>query len=147
MSVDVTTQIVIARPRAIVSAYASNPEHAPVWYANIVSSQWFTEPPLKVGSRLAFIAHFLGRHLTYTYEVIDFVPGDYLTMQSSSGPFAMTTTYAWQDTDDGYTLMTLNNQGSPGGFFRLLTPLLVPAMRRANRQDLLRLKALLESSI
>jgi len=147
MSVDVTTQIVIARPRAIVSAYAANPEHTPVWSTHIVSSRWLTKPPLKVGSRLSFIAHILGRHLVYTYEVTDYVPGDYLTMQSSNGPFAMTTTYAWQDTDEGYTLMTLNNLGAPGRFFRMLTPLLLPAMRRINRHDLLRLKAILESLV
>jgi hypothetical protein len=30
---------------------------------NIDSVEWLTEPPLRVGSRLAFVARFLGRRL------------------------------------------------------------------------------------
>lgn len=40
--------------------------------------------------------------------------------------------------------MRLRNRGEPTGFSRLLAPLMAPAMRRANRKDLRRLKAILE---
>ena len=40
--------------------------------------------------------------------------------------------------------MTLRNRGEPSGFLKLLAPVLVSAMRRANRKDLRRLKDLLE---
>ena len=57
----------------------------------------------------------------------------------------METTYTWQDTAAG-TQMTLRNRGEPAGFSRLLAPLMTPAMRLANRKDLLRLKEILEAS-
>jgi energy-coupling factor transporter transmembrane protein EcfT len=41
--------------------------------------------------------------------------------------------------------MTLRNSGQPRGFFRLVVPLVSSAMRRANTQDLSRLKRLLEA--
>jgi DNA-binding LacI/PurR family transcriptional regulator len=63
MAVDVQTDIVIDRPCAEVAAYAADPSHAPDWYVNIDSVEWLTEPPLRVGSRLAFVARFLGRRL------------------------------------------------------------------------------------
>ena len=58
----------------------------------------------------------------------------------------METTYTWEDGASGGTRMTLRNRGAPSGFPRLLAPLMAPAMRRANRKDLRRLKQLLEGA-
>ena len=41
--------------------------------------------------------------------------------------------------------MTLRNRGMPTGFSRWAAPLMVGAMRRANKKDLACLKALLEN--
>lgn len=48
-----------------------------------------TSPPLAVGSRISFVANFLGRRLAYTYEVRELVPGEWLVMSTSRGPFPM----------------------------------------------------------
>jgi len=57
----------------------------------------------------------------------------------------METTYTWETTPDGSTRMTLRNRGEPDGFSKVMAPLMKPAMRRANRKDLAKLKGLLES--
>jgi hypothetical protein len=41
--------------------------------------------------------------------------------------------------------MTLRNRGTPTGFSKWVAPLMAIAVRRANRQDLKQLKALLEA--
>ena len=146
MTVDVSSEITIRRPRSEVAAYASNPEHAPSWYVNIRSVEWKTESPLKVGSQLAFVAYFLGRRMAYTYEVVELVPGDRFVMRTAEGPFPMETTYTWETTDDGATRMTLRNRGMPVGFSRLVAPFMARAVRSANRKDLAALKRLLESA-
>ena len=144
MAVDVTTEIVISRPCEQVAAYAGDPSNAPEWYTNIVSVRWQTPPPVAVGSRLDFVARFLGRTLAYTYEVVEHGPHR-LVMRTAQGPFPMETTYTWQPEAGSSTRMTLRNRGEPAGFARVAGPLMVAAMRRANEKDLARLKEILES--
>ena len=141
--VNVQTEVVINRPRAQVADYAANPDNAPRWYVNIHRSQRLTDGPLGVGSKAAFTAKFLGRELNYTYEFVEYVPGRKLVMRTAQGPFPMQTTYAWTD-DGGGTRMVLGNSGSPSGFSRLAGLVMAPMMRRENRKDLQRLKAILE---
>jgi uncharacterized membrane protein len=144
VAVDVHTDVLIGLPVDLVAAYAADPTHAPEWYENISSVEWKTEPPLAAGSRVAFVASFLGRRLAYTYEIAEWVPGTRLVMRTAEGPFPMETTYTWTAEGDG-TRMTLRNHGEPQGFAKVGAPMLAAQMRRANRADLDRLKKLLES--
>jgi uncharacterized protein YndB with AHSA1/START domain len=145
VAVDVQTEIEIDRPRAEVAAYASDPDNATSWYENIKAVEWKSPKPLAVGSRIAFVAKFLGRRLAYTYEVKAIVPGERFVMSTAEGPFPMETTYTWEDTARGGTRMTLRNRGEPAGFSKLVAPMMAAAMRHANRKDLAQLKALLET--
>ena len=144
MPVDVRTQIEIERPRLEVAAFAADPDNATTWYENIKAVEWKTQPPLAVGSRIAFIAQFLGRRLAYTYEVREHVPDERFVMSTAQGPFPMETTYAFEDAGTG-TRMTLRNRGEPAGFAKVGAPLMERAMRRANQVDLRRIKEILEA--
>ncbi len=145
MAVDVLTEITINRPVAEVAEFAGDPSNAPRWYVNIDSVEWETPPPMRVGSRMAFVARFLGRRLAYTYEIVEHVPGERLVMRTAQGPFPMETSYAWSPASDGTTRMTLRNRGEPAGFSALTAPFMASAMRRANRKDLAALRSILEA--
>ena len=86
-----------------MATYAADPDNATDWYENIKNVDWKTVRPLAVGSRLAFVATFLGRQLAYTYEIREYEPGERLVMSTSEGPFPMETTYTWDDTAAGGT--------------------------------------------
>jgi hypothetical protein len=146
MRVDVVTSIEIDRPRDRVAAFAADPDNTTAWYSNIREVEWKSPRPLTVGSLLGFVAGFLGRRLEYTYEVREWIPRERLVMATSDGPFAMETTYRWEDSPTGGTIMTLRNRGTPSGFSNLAAPALAAAMRRANKKDLTRLKTLLEAT-
>jgi uncharacterized membrane protein len=144
MSVDVLTEIVIERPPGVVSAYACDPTNAPHWYVNIKAVEWKSEPAVHVGARAAFVAEFLGKRLEYTYEVVEFEPGERLTMRTAEGPFPMETRYTFAETREGHTHMTLRNHGEPSGVSKLMAPMIAAAMKSANAKDLAKLKAILE---
>ena len=144
MTVDVQTEIDIDQPRSVVASYASDPDNATRWYQNIRSVEWQTPRPLAVGSRIAFVAQFLGRRLAYTYEVTELIAGERLVQATAAGPFPMETTYTWADNPAGGTTMRLRNRGNPAGFSKLAAPMMARAMRRANQKDLSQLKSILE---
>ena len=146
MLVDVRTEIEIDRPRNHVSAYASDPDNATAWYENIKTVHWTTPKPLAIGSRIEFVASFLGRRLAYTYEVRELIAGERLVMSTAEGPFPMETTYTWEDTPSGGTKMTLRNRGEPAGFSKIAAPVMASAIRRANSKDLRQLKQILETA-
>lgn len=145
MGVDVVTETTIARPVEVVAAYAADPENAPEWYENIRSIEWETPAPVALGSRMRFVARFLGRELVYTYEVVELEPGRRLVMRTAQGPFPMETSYTWEPSGEGSTRMTLRNRGEPAGFTKLIAPFMTAAVRRATRKDLANLRRLLES--
>ena len=143
MAVDLEVSALIQAPVATVAAYAGDPGNAPTWYANIASVEWRTPPPVAVGSRMDFVARFLGRRLEYTYEVTELVAGERLEMRTAQGPFPMRTTYTWTAEGDA-TRMTLRNDGQPSGFASVTAPVMKVAMRRAMTKDLAALKRILE---
>ena len=146
MTVDVVTEITIARPVEAVAAYATDPSNAPAWYVNIDTVEWVTPPPVQVGSKVAFVARFLRRRLAYTYEFVDLAPGKRVVMRTADGPFPMETTYTWTAPSPETTQMMLRNRGEPRGFSKLTGPFMAAAMRRANRKDLARLRSILEAT-
>lgn len=144
MSVEVRVVTTIERPASAVAAFAGDPTNAPQWYANIKSVHWQTPPPIAVGSRMDFVATFLGRRLAYTYEVVVLEPEHRLIMRTADGPFPMETTRTWRELPADVTRMTMLNRGNPSGFSRATAPMMERAMKRAMNKDLARLKSMLE---
>lgn len=145
VGVDVCVETTIDRPVGVVAAFAGDPFNAPDWYADIKPVDWQTAPPVAIGSRVDFVAQFLGRRLAYTYEVVELELDHLLVMRTVDGPFPMQTIYTWREVGERSTRMTQRNQGKSSGFARATAPMMELAVRRATTKDLMRLKVLLES--
>jgi uncharacterized membrane protein len=138
MDQDVLTHIEIDRPRSEVADYVSDPENATAWSQNISKAEWTSPKPLSAGSEFAFEAQFMDKTVEYTYQVTEYVPGEYLAMSSTSGPYPMETSYRFSDTPAGGTKVELRNVAHD--------PDMVSALEIDNRQDLAHLKSILEDA-
>jgi uncharacterized membrane protein len=141
---DVTAETGIARPRAEVAAYASDPANDTEWIGALSEVNVLTEPPFGVGSRVRRVASFLGKRIEYVNEVTELEPGRRLAMRSVQAPFPLTVVYEWEDAGDGATTMRIRAGGDASGFYRLAGPLLSRAVRHGIESDLERLRNALE---
>src|SRR3954454_23098406 len=145
MAGDVQVETVIGRPVGEGAAYAAPPPRPPDCYPSLMPLACPPPPPMRVGSRLAFVARFLGRRIEYVYEIVELVPGARLVMQTDGKPFPMRTTYEWETADGGATRMVLRNNGKPTGFAAIGARPMAAAMRSAMTKDLARIRTILES--
>lgn len=144
MSVDVTAEREIARPREEVAAFATDPANDTTWIGGISEAELVTDPPVEVGSRVRRVASFLGRRIDYVMEVEGFEPGRRIEMRSIKSPFPMRVTYVFDDAPAG-TRARIRVEGAAEGFYRLAGPLLAAGVRRGITRDLRTLQSLLES--
>jgi hypothetical protein len=141
--VDVVTDTIIHASLKQVAEYASDPDNASEWYVNIKYAVWQSPKPLSIGSKIAFAAEFLGRKLSYVYEVTE-LSENKMVMRTTDVPFPMETTYLWDKLDENRTRMTLRNRGTPSGFSKLFSPFMSLMMKKANQKDLNKIKEILE---
>ena len=145
MSIDVTAETVIGRPRGEVAGYAMEPDNDPTWIGGIVEAQRLTEGPIGEGTRVARVAKFLGKRIKYVNEVVEYDAQGLLVMRSVSGPFPMQIRYEFEERGAGGTLARIRVQGEGKRFFRVWDPLLARMVKRSVSKDLKRLKRLMES--
>jgi uncharacterized membrane protein len=145
MSIDITAQVTVRRPPADVAAFMIDPKNDPTWIGGVREVRMETPPPLGVGSRVARVAHFLGRRVEYVNEVTALDPARVLDMRSVKAPFPMRVTYSFEAVDGGGATIVRNRvRGAPGGFFAVFGPLLGPMVKRSVQKDLERLRDVLE---
>ena len=142
MSIDVTAEVQVRRPREEVAAFMTDPANDPDWIGGLREARIVGGGPLGEGSRVARVSSFMGRKVEYVNEITALEPGRTLDMRSVKAPFPMHITYTFEDRDGG-TLVRNHVRGG-GGLFSLGSPLFAPMVRRNVQRDLERLRDLLE---
>jgi hypothetical protein len=142
MSVDVSPDIVIARPRREVAAFMFDPRNDLRWTGGIVACRPLDEGPLRKGTRVERTSRFLGREFSYLVEVVDHGEERFVSMRVTK-PFPMQIRYELEDEGTG-TRARIRATGEATGFFRIAGPLLSKMVRRSIGKDLSNLKRCLE---
>jgi hypothetical protein len=140
--IDVTAEVFIDRPPAEVARVLGDARRLSEWLGEDTAVAWEGEPTFTVGARFVFRTRFLGRTLTYPYEVIEFVPHDRLLLHTVEGA-ALDTTAQWREVSPGRTRLSVRTTGdlpAPA----LAAPLIPSTLRRETAASLRRLKALVE---
>lgn len=142
MSVDVTAQVHVARPKAEVAAFMFDPKNDKLWTSGVVECTPKQEGLLTTGAEVERVSAFLGKKLSYLIKVVDAAPEQFVEM-TTEDPFPMRVRYDVEDDDQG-TRVSIRTQGGGTGFFKVAAPFLSKMVKRSIQKDLENLKQWLE---
>jgi uncharacterized membrane protein len=142
VSIGVTAEVHVKRPREQIAAYMSDPANDPEWIGGLREARLIGDGPIAVGSRAARVASFMGRKVKYVNEITRLEPGRMLEMRSVKAPFPMHITYTFEDGDGG--TFVRNHVRGGGGLLSLGSPLFAPMVRRSVQRDLERMRDVME---
>lgn len=141
----ITASVEIERPASEVFGYLADMENNPRWQKGQEHCQWTSEPPLRLGSTYDQEAKFLGKTITSSFEVVEFVPGSTIRIATTSGTMPIDVTREVRPLTDTSCEVSAVVRGDAPFPMRLLGPLLDRIVRSSVTGDYARLKTLLEA--
>lgn len=137
--------VVINRPTADVFEYVMDVPHDAAWRTGIVEAAFTSDEPIGVGTTGFDRVEANGRDMVATWTVFEYEPGVLARWTLDSGPIRGIGGYICEQSGDG-TSFTLEAHVKPGGWYRLLGPVFGMIGQRQNREDVRKLKAILEGA-
>ncbi len=138
---------IIERPIAEVWAYIEDPRNELEWQSAARERAPLDDSPTGKGTRFRGVDGFLGRKLTFVWEVTEHEPEDCLVIRAAEGPMEAEIGFELTPVDGG-TKVTYRGEaenGFGGLFGRLLDPVVERIFQRESQTDLAKLKAILEA--
>lgn len=138
--------IVIDRPVDEVWEFVHDPTKDALWQTTLTESEKLTDGPLRVGTRVREVRHFLGRRIELAWEVTEYEPNRKSAIRGISGPVPLTGGYRLEALD-GATRFTVSGELDAHGLFKLAEPVFARITRRELEANLGHLKDLLETEV
>jgi uncharacterized protein YndB with AHSA1/START domain len=130
-------------PQQQVFDYATNPMNDTQWRESAVSSQWESDAPIGVGSRLRSVDKLMGRNIESTLEISAWDPPKLYGQKSVGGPMPFEMTITLEPEGAG-TRINVEGQAEIGGFFKLAEGLAGKQLEKQIDADFAGLKRVLE---
>jgi len=99
---------------------------------------------MTTGSVFSSLGHFMGRRIQSTFQVTEFESNKNYGFKTLSGPVQLNTSYKFDAVDRG-TAVVVTTQVSPGGFFKVMDPIVAKAAKKQFIENFGKLKELLEA--
>jgi carbon monoxide dehydrogenase subunit G len=138
------TEVFVNRPQQEVFDFMSDPANDVKWQSGNQGSEWISDGPIGVGSKLRSSGKFLGRKIDFGLEVTAWDPPDRYAKKAASGPFPFESTIEFETTEDG-TRVAMHGSAEAGGFFKIAEGLVGRQFLKQMNSDFETLKQLLES--
>ena len=144
VAIDVATELVIERGAAEVARTFADPQNLPRWLGEETELAWEGTPAFAPGARFVFHTKFLGRTLSYRYEIVEYIAAHHFVLRTVGGA-PLVTRAEWSELAPNKTLMRVRTVGGLTAPL-LAAPLIPTALRRETAASLARLKALVEQA-
>jgi uncharacterized membrane protein len=136
---------VINRPIEEVFAFVANFENHPKWETDFQEVKQLTSTPGGVGTTYHCMLKLPGKSAKSKFEITEYQANKKLSFEGEvAGPAKPKGSYLFESVA-GATKVTALPQPELQGFFKLLEPLMVGAIRKQNEAHLANLKRLLEA--
>jgi len=142
--ISINLNTLILKPVWSVFEFITTPANNSKWqYGSLVSVQIFPGD-MQVGTVFSSFGHFMGRRIQSNFEVTEFETNKSYGFETISGPVQLQTSYRFENLDRG-TNVIVSSLINPGGFFKLIDPIVARVAKKQYRENLTELKELLES--
>jgi len=129
-------------PRAVFD-YLCDPANAPEWQSGVVQSTVTSPGPIGPGTHFEETVRVGLLKVRAACEVTEYERDRRLGFRADSGPLGYGGTYLFEP-DDGDTRLTVRGEGTLRGWWRLLEPMLAADVKRQSREELERIKRIVE---
>jgi hypothetical protein len=130
-----------------VFAFFADAANNPLWQAGMVSCEWTSDLPIRVGSTYRQKARFMGRDVVSTFVVRRLEPGRVIEIETVESTFPIKVIRRVEPIDEGSTRVTAEITGGPDrGLFKLIAPIMQKRAQATVDTDYDRLVQLLETS-
>src|SRR5437870_13340656 len=136
--------IVVERPIDEVWEFVHDTTKDALWQTTLTESEKLTDGPMRVGTRVREVRHFLGVRIELTWEVTEYEPNRTSAIRGVSGPVPLTGRYRLEPLDFG-TRFTVSGELHAHGLFKLAEPVFARITRRELETNLGHPKDLLET--
>ena len=136
--------MLILRPIWDVFDFITNPENNSQWQYGSLESVQISDGGMQVGTVFSSFGHFMGRRIQSNFEVTEFKTNESFGFETISGPIQLQTSYSFEALERG-TSVIVSSLINPGGFFKLVDPIVARVAKKQFKENLTALKELLET--